>query len=77
MLANPRPAFDVEEHSEKLAETYEEMAVGLIDVSQVLIKLAPPMTNDSIATTMVGILAPQSASCQPRFPRRTFHDLRN
>ena len=48
MTANPHPAIDMEEHFERLAETYEEVAVCTKDASRDLIKLAPPSTKDSI-----------------------------
>ena len=48
MSSNPHPGFDLDEHFEKLAETYEELAVCVKDVSQDLIKLAPPLTKDSV-----------------------------
>jgi hypothetical protein len=48
MTAHPHPAFDMEEHFERFAETYEEVDICTKDASRDLIKLAPPPTKDSI-----------------------------
>jgi hypothetical protein len=48
MTTDPHPAFDMEEHFERLAATYEEVVVCTKDASRDLIKLASPPTKDSI-----------------------------
>lgn len=69
MTANSHPAFDMEEHFERLAETYEEMAVCTKDASRDLTMVVVPESWSAKCSTLIFLtdfpLSTQPTTLQP------------